>query len=422
MTVQQIMQSMDEKNRFLWMVSAILAVTVAGVVYVTKDFITTILLSFFFAYILHPVYSRLLVITKRKQISALLSLSIVFLAFLVFVLTVLNALATEVSNLSATQDAINETAAGFINETAGSFFDRTKAFTNDKAPQMLVPYIDSALDEAEERIRIILKAPSSWLVPEVLPRVKTIVTELVDWVAKHLPILMAQFGVAILLTYYLLVDGAESVEEFLRLMPERALIRRFLGELNSIYNSLFNVYLINSLLTGIIAAIGFRLLDVPYPFLWGMVTAVFALIPMIGAGAVYFPVALYYLVISDYTRVVAVLLFGTIFLNLFPENIMRPTLAKAGAAIHPAVTLLAFAAPLFVIGVMGVIVGPALYGFVLAAYRTRLHIMEEEAGVKATPPGGPKPSPTSSVLSIDGLRRLGRKVRSFVSWLTRGHL
>jgi len=71
---------------------------------------------------------------------------------------------------------------------------------------------------------------------------------------------------------------------------------------------------------------------------------------------------------------------------------------------------------------MGVIVGPALYGFVLAAYRTRLHIMEEEAGVVVTTPGGPKPSPKSSFLSIDGLRRLGRKARSFVSWLTRGWL
>jgi len=404
------------------MVAAILAVAIAAMVYVTKDFITTILLSFFFAYILYPVYSHLSRLTKRKHISALLSLSIVFLAFFVFVLTVLSALSTELANLTATQDALNETAADFINQTADSFFDRTKVFTDDNAPPILAPFIGDTIDDAKGRIGMILKVPVSKLLPEILPRLTTIVTELVDWIAKHLPIMMAQLGVAILLTYYLLVDGAESVEEFLRLMPERALIRRFLAELNSIYNSLFNVYLINSLLTGLIAAVGFRLLGVPYPYLWGMITAVFALIPMIGAGAVYFPVALYFLFIEDYTKVVAVLLFGTIFLNIIPENITRPTLAKAGAAIHPAITLLAFAAPLFVIGFMGVIVGPALYGFVLAAYRTRLHIMEEEAGVMVTPLGGPKPSPKSSFLSTEGLRRLGRKARSFISWLTRGRL
>lgn len=397
-----------------------MAFAAAGVVYVTKDFITTILLSFFFAYVLHPVHSRLFGLTGKKRISALLSISIIFLIFLVFVLSVINALATEVSNLSLSQESINETASRFADQTAGGFFDWTRTFAEDRAPKVIVPYVGQILDRAEERIGPILAAPASLLAPEIVPRVSRVVTGLADWIAKNLPILMAQFGVAILLTYYLLVDGAGSVEAFLRLMPERATVRRFLVELNSIYNSLFNVYLINSLLTGLIAAFVYLLIGVPYPFLWGMVTGVFSLVPLIGTSAVYMPMALYYLLVQDYFQVVALLVLGTVFLNLFPENIMRPALAKAGAAIHPAVTLLAFAAPIFAIGVMGVIVGPALYGFVLAAYRTRLSIMEEEAGEMVTTPGKPKPSPKSSFLSIEGLRRLGRKARSFVSWLTRG--
>ena len=38
--------------------------------------------------------------------------------------------------------------------------------------------------------------------------------------------------------------------------------------------------------------------------------------------------------------------------------------------IHPIITLLAFTAPLFVVGAIGIIVGPAAYGFILAIYRT----------------------------------------------------
>lgn len=125
---------------------------------------------------------------------------------------------------------------------------------------------------------------------------------------------------------------------------------------------------------------------------------------------------------GEYIKVAALLILGTVFLNIFPENIMRPALARAGAAIHPAVTLLAFAAPIFVIGVMGVIVGPALYGFVLAAYRTRLSIMNEEAGVAAAKPGGGKPRPKSSFLSIDGLHSLGGRARGFISWISRGRI
>lgn len=413
---------MDSKNRFQWMTAAILAFAVAGIVYVTKDFLTTILLSFFFAYVLHPVHSRLFGLTGKKRISALLSISIIFLLFLVFVLSVINALATEVSNLSLSQESINETVSRFTDQTAGSLFDWTRAFAEDRAPPAIVPYVGDVLDQAEEQIGSALAAPASLLAPEIVPRVTKIVTGIADWIAENLPILMAQFGVAILLTYYLLVDGAGSVEEFLRLMPERATVRRFLAELTSIYNSLFNVYLINSLLTGLIAAFVYLLTGVPYPFLWGMVTGVFALVPLIGTSAVYIPMAIYYLLIQDYLRVAALLVLGTLFLNIFPENIMRPALAKAGAAIHPAVTLLAFAAPIFVVGVMGVIVGPALYGFVLAAYRTRLSIMEEEAGMVMTSSKGPKPTTTSPLLSVDGIRRLGRRARGFVSWLTRGRL
>jgi predicted PurR-regulated permease PerM len=408
---------MDSKNRFSWMSAAILAFAVAGVVYVTKDFITTILLSFFFAYILHPVHSRLFGLTGRKRISALLSISIIFLVFLLFVLSVINALATEVSSLSLSQASINETVNRFTDQTSGSFFDWTRDVAEERAPEEIVPYISDLLDQADEQVGSILTAPASLLAPEIVPRIERGVTGFANWIAKNLPILMAQFGVAILLTYYLLVDGVGSAEEFLKLMPERATVRRFLVELTSIYNSLFNVYLINSLLTGLIAAFVYLFIGVPYPVLWGMVTAVFALMPLIGTSAVYVPMALYYLVVQDYFRVAALLVLGTVFLNLFPENILRPALAKAGAAIHPAVTLLAFAAPIFVIGVMGVVVGPALYGFVLAAYRTRLSMMEEEAGV-ARPAAQKKVTNTSSGV----LRRLGRKIRSFISWLTRGRL
>ena len=411
---------MDPKSRFLWMASAILAVAVAGVVYVTQNFITTILLSFFLAYVLYPFYLRLLILTKRKRISALLSISIVFLIFLVFVLSVINALSTEVSYLS--QESIDETASKLADRTAGNFFEWVAAYAEDRAPEFIAPHLGDLVALAEDQLAPILAAPAAWLVPEVLPRVKNIVTGLADWIAGNLPILMAQFGVAILLTYYLLVDGAGSFERFLRLLPERALVRRFLGELNSIYNSLFNVYLINSLLTGLIAAFVFLIVGVPYPFLWGMVTAVFALIPLIGTSAVYIPMALYYLVVGEYLKVAALLILGTVFLNIFPENIMRPALARAGAAIHPAVTLLAFAAPIFVIGMMGVIVGPALYGFVLAAYRTRLSMMEEEAGVVVAGPGGRSPPPARSLLSVEGLRRPGRRIRGFLSRISRGRV
>jgi predicted PurR-regulated permease PerM len=67
------------------------------------------------------------------------------------------------------------------------------------------------------------------------------------------------------------------------------------------------------------------------------------------------------------------LAFGVIFLTVIPNNLVLPRLTSASASIHPLITLMAFTAPVFVIGLVGVIVGPAVYGFILAAYRTMVY-------------------------------------------------
>jgi predicted PurR-regulated permease PerM len=261
------------------------------------------------------------------------------------------------------------------------FFGTIMAFVDSYLPQDVTRYFPDPVSQYldmmtnPEQVSQPLVAFAGWTVPKLLPHM----TNAVSGFASSIPILFAQFGVAILLTYYLLIDGKRAIDKALLLLPEKELISHFLEELNAIYNNLFNVYFITCALIGVIAATGFILLGIPYPFLWGVVIFVASLIPLIGAGTIYVPMALYYLVIQDYLRFVALLAFGTIFLNVIPENIIRPRLAQRGASIHPAITLLAFAAPLFVVGMVGVIIGPALYGFVLAVYRTRIQLLKMES-------------------------------------------
>jgi predicted PurR-regulated permease PerM len=123
------------------------------------------------------------------------------------------------------------------------------------------------------------------------------------------------------------------------------------------------------MLSGVLAAIGFSLLAIPYPFVLGVVVGIFTLIPMLGPPFVFIPIALYYLLQGDLLRCIIIIVFGTVVLMVIPENVLRPHLAMKSARIHPIVTLLAYTAPIFVVGLIGVILGPILYGFLLAAYR-----------------------------------------------------
>jgi len=352
---------MDSRRKFKWIASATIICVALAVIYITKAFIVTILWSLLIAYLLHPLYAYLLRITKNKQVSALLTLSLVFAIFLICLLVVINALATEVGLLES-HYTIQDTANNLLISVSG-FAER------------YVPNAAQYMEEARRQFKDFAK--------DAVPKLLSLASGVLAGIASKTVIYLAQFGVSVLLVYYLLIDGKNTMDKAIHLLPERELVLKFLEELKPIYQSLFNVYLITCVLTGVIAATGFFMLGVSYPLLWGIIVAVVSLIPLVGAGTVYAPMALYYLVIQDYKMGVAILVFGIIFLTVIPENIIRPRLAMQGASIHPAITLLSFAAPLFVLGAVGIVIGPALYGFLLAVYRTNIRCREEAEAVAA---------------------------------------
>ena len=346
---------MDPHTKFRWASAATVLLVIAAVIYITKAFLTTILWSVFFAYLLSPIYSYFLRITKNKPVSSLLAISMVFLVFMVLLLGVVDAMVVEVSDLSGSEYALQDTADdffSFISDLVGGYVPGAAS------------YAEGAGQQLEDLVR------------QVLPKLLSLTGGMVAGVAARTPVYLAQFGVSILLVYYLLIDGKSAGDKAVSFLPEQDIILQFLDELRPIYHSLFNVYFITCVLTGCIAALGFVLLDISYPILWGAAVALFALLPLVGTNTVIVPMVLYHLVIRDYPKGGILLIFGIIFLNIIPENIIRPRLAMRGAAIHPVITLLAFAAPLFVVGMIGIVVGPALYGFLLAAYRTKIRMLD----------------------------------------------
>lgn len=360
---------MDSRRKFKWLASATIICVALAVIYITKAFIITILWSLLIAYLLHPLYAYLLRITKSKQVSALLTILLVFVIFLICFLVVLDALATEVQILRESQYTPQDTINSFLIYVSG--------FAERYVPDAAL-YTEEASKQFEDFVK------------NTVPNLLSIASGALTGIAAKTVVYFVQFCVAVLLVYYLLIDGENTLDTATHLLPERELVLKFLDELKPIYHSLFNVYLITCLLIGAIAAIGFFLLGISYPLLWGIIIAIVALLPLVGANMAYTPMALYYLVIQEYTMGATILVFGIIFLTVIPENIIRPRLAMQSASIHPAITLLSFAAPLFVLGAVGIVVGPALYGFLLAVYRTNIRC-KEEAEASAAASDGEEP-------------------------------
>lgn len=322
--------------------------------YITSAFFYVLILSGLFAYIIHPVYSFSLKFVKNRQISALIPLVTIFLFATFFTVSTVGVLLNEVSKILEIPNTLNGFANINLRQIIGLF----------------EPFISTPPGELTQSIGSSLNT----LVTDHAPEIQGLIFQ----VSSDLTILTVELAVVVILTYYLLVESSNIASELPNLFPDKKVGKIFLIELNHIYHNLFNVYFLTCFLTGIFGGILYWVLGVPYPIIWGILTFILALLPVVGAGTVFGFLALYYILLQEFFTAVALLVLGTIFLSIIPDFIIRPRLAKSKAAIHPAITLVAFAAPLFVLGPVGIIIGPLTYGFLLAAYRTRKILLGSE--------------------------------------------
>jgi len=316
-------------------------------IYITSAFFYVLILSALFAYIIHPVYFFCIRFVKSKQICALIPLGSIFLLTVASGVMIVKALMNEISRILEIPNTLNGFANMDLRRIVGLF----------------EPFIQTHPGKLTESIGAYLNS----LVTDYVPQIQNNIFQ----ISTGLSILIIELIVIVILTYYLLVESETIATELPNLFPDRKVGVIFLGELNYIYQSLFIVYFLTCLMTGVIGGVLYWVLGVPYPLIWGIATFVMALLPVVGAGTVYGLLALYYVLIEDFFTAGALIFLGIIFLSIIPDFVMRPRLARNRAAIHPAITLIAFAAPVFVLGPIGIIIGPLTYGFLLAAFRTR---------------------------------------------------
>ncbi|OPY52650.1 MAG: hypothetical protein A4E48_01057 [Methanosaeta sp. PtaU1.Bin060] len=345
---------MDSGRRFDIAAVAIVFLVFLVTVYLTKEFLSTILLSIVLVFLLKPVYALLFRVTKHGQISSLLSMMVMLILILAVILGLTGVLLVEISNL-VESGALSEIRFSTVSNDLNIWLQNI-------LPGLIYQYVKEIGD---------IPATIAFYLSPIAEG------ELASF-ASNVPALFAQAIVAIFFTYYILIDGSAFVKKAVELLPEtkRSAVHYFLQELNSIYTTLFTVYFTTSMLSGVLAAVGFYLLGIPYPLVLGALVAVFTLIPLVGPPFVFVPMAIYYLLLGQLTMSLVILVFGTIVLMVIPENVIRPHLALKSARIHPIVTVLAYTAPIFVVGIMGVFIGPTLYGFLLAAYRAAAHYRE----------------------------------------------
>ena len=227
-----------------------------------------------------------------------------------------------------------------------------------------VPLLSSLLGEGQAVDR---------LVSSLLSFLPALVSSLVS----VLPSLLFSIAVGAIASVYFCLDLDRAHAALRRLVPPSLApaFRKGKRYLLSALVSLLRSSGVLMLIAFFMMLVGFLFLDVPYPFLFSAVFALFDLLPVIGVGAFLVPMGLGKLILGQVYEGVGVLLL--FLLITVVRQFAEPRLLGARQGLHPLITLFSLYAGARLFGTVGLLFFP-----VLALLLHGLFFSEEEKTVK----------------------------------------
>ena len=114
---------------------------------------------------------------------------------------------------------------------------------------------------------------------------------------------------------------------------------------------------LSALLHGVLTSLGFWIVGLPNATLWGAVTIVFSILPVLGSGLVWGPGAIVLLVNHRPGAAVGLALWGILIVGNI-DYVIRPMVSRRWGHIHPLVTLIGALVGVPYLGILGLLIGP----------------------------------------------------------------
>jgi predicted PurR-regulated permease PerM len=174
--------------------------------------------------------------------------------------------------------------------------------------------------------------------------------------------------VMLYLLFFLLRDGDElsrCIQGSIPLSTDRqqALSARFTAAIRSTAKCDLVVALLQGALGGLI----FWFLDIRPVMLWAAVMALLSLLPVVGTGLVWLPVALYLLATGALWQGLLLVAYGVVVISSV-DNILRPILIGKDTKIPDYLVLMATLGGIATFGVNGFVVGPLIAAMFMAVW------------------------------------------------------
>ena len=322
---------------------------------VLKPFMTAIITSAILAYLFYPLYSKLNFKLRNKSLSAFIASLLIIILIAVPFLFLLNSVTKESQFVYIRAKQIFITGDVFslgCSQNDTSAVCRLSSFVAGFTSRPRVRYhLESSIEKMTTSI--------SWRISEFVFSIPTMV----------LGIFVTFFTM-----FYLFKDGKIVVERVKRVLPLNMQDQtKMFQKLSETTYAIIYGSLLVAAVQGAAGGIAYFFFGIHSPIIWGIFTAIFALIPFIGTAIIWVPLSILLIAQGFALHGIGLLLYGVFIISSI-DNVLKPFVIGKKARIHPVLVLLGVLGGLVVFGFIGFVIGP----LILAVFMTFLEIYENE--------------------------------------------
>jgi predicted PurR-regulated permease PerM len=248
---------------------------------------------------------------------------------------------------------------------------------NSRAPQAAsatsldlsqVPWLDQPLDWLGKHAGISIIQVQDWLVSAGKYVLQLLASSGGTFVLGALGTLVS-FLLMLFVLFFVLRDGPALARKVVRLLPiEQRMRGKLYQHLKEVTRAVFMGIGVTALVQGALLGIGFWIAGLPSALVFGVLGALFALVPLVGTVIVWGPGALYLASQGDYGHAIFLALWGTIAVGMV-DNFLRPLLISGRTEVPTLAVFVGVMGGLQAFGFIGLFVGPIVLGLLIALFR-----------------------------------------------------
>ncbi|MBK8981866.1 MAG: AI-2E family transporter [Ignavibacteria bacterium] len=300
-------------------------------------FVSVLLWSAILVIIFHPVYDRLMKKTGKHALSALVTIFVSFLTFIIPLFFVSAAVINELAGFaSITMDEIQQTINDPRHSWLGNFYTYISGFVN----------LDNVLKP--EDIKAFVSKISEVMLSASLIFVEGVLGMLVG-------ILLAIFSM-----FYLFRDGKKIVNDLPGILPmESDQAKELIRKTSGIINATLRGSLFVAVIQGVLAGIIFWILGIPSFILLGTLAMFFSLIPTGGTAFVTVPVIIVLFASGDITKAIILTVYASVVIGMV-DNFLLPKLINSRTKMNELFVFFSVIGGLQLFGILGIFMGPVI--------------------------------------------------------------